>query len=44
MSEIDINDIPQLQFDPGIPDAKWGGSTSTATTSVYEVVVAIISN
>ena len=42
MAEIDINEIPVLEFDPGIPDTQWGDPTTAAVTSIVQDVIIII--
>ncbi len=44
MQEIDINDIPVLEYDAGIPDVRWGETTTGAVTNtIAEIVVFLTS-
>ena len=42
MKKIDINDIPVLEYDPGIPDTKWGETTTSSTTIIITAIIAIL--
>ena len=44
MEKIDIEDVPMLDFDAGIPDSKWGETTTSATTGIVCAVVALLNN
>jgi hypothetical protein len=43
MKHINIDDIPVLEFDPGIPDARWGETTTGAVTDIVQNIIIMIS-
>lgn len=44
MKKIDINDLPLLDYDAGIPDTRWGETTSGAITSTVASIIAFLTN
>lgn len=42
MSEINIDDLPGLEFDAGVPDAGWGETTTASVTIIVAGIVAIL--
>ena len=44
MQKIDINDIPVLSYDAGIPDTRWGETSSSAVTGVIVSIIVLLTD
>ena len=42
MKKVDINDIPVLDYDAGLPDTRWGETTTGSVTVIVSSIIIFI--